>query len=33
MLKNSRLSILFFARKHENESDALKIYAGVTIEC
>lgn len=32
MLENSRLSILFFTRKHESESDALKIYARVTID-
>ena len=32
MLENSRLSILFFTRKHEKESDALKIYARVTID-
>lgn len=30
MLENSRLSILFFTRKPEKESDTLKIYARVT---
>lgn len=30
MLENSRLSILFFTRKHEKETGALKIYARVT---
>ncbi len=32
MLENSRLSILFFTRKHEKENDALKIYARATID-